>query len=101
MLYDLSGHQACSSVSSMTYGECLGNYVITFIDDILIYSPDLQTHISQVSDVLKLIQENQLYVKGEKCEFPTTSVSFLGYAIDQSLQGCEWNEHSKRMATNQ
>lgn len=47
--------------------ECLGQYVTAYIDDILIYSPNLHTHVSQLSRVLQLMRENQLYVKGEKC----------------------------------
>lgn len=49
--------------------ECLGQCVIAYIDNILIYSPDLNTHVSQVSRVLQLLRKSQLYVKGENVSF--------------------------------
>lgn len=63
----------------MLYGcpECLGKCIIPYNNDILIYSPNLQNHVSQDSHVLELLRENQLYVKGQKCKFHASSVSFL------------------------
>ncbi|KAI4889192.1 hypothetical protein NFI96_012963 [Prochilodus magdalenae] len=61
--------------------DMLGRFVIAYIDDILVYSPDLPTHVQHVRRVLSRLLENQLYVKGEKCEFHLSSVSFLGYII--------------------
>lgn len=49
--------------------ECLGKYVTAYIDDILIYSCDLQSPVTHVKQVVQLLRENHLYVKGEKCEF--------------------------------
>ncbi|KAI4903527.1 hypothetical protein NFI96_007480 [Prochilodus magdalenae] len=59
----------------------IGRFVIAYIDDILVYSPDLPTHVRHVREVLTRLLEHQLYVKGEKCEFHQGSVSFLGYVI--------------------
>ncbi|KAI4898691.1 hypothetical protein NFI96_020791 [Prochilodus magdalenae] len=61
--------------------DMLGRFVIAYIDDILIYSPDYLTHVQQVRQVLTRLLEHQLFVKGEKCEFHLSSVSFLGYVI--------------------
>ncbi|KAI4894728.1 hypothetical protein NFI96_008423 [Prochilodus magdalenae] len=61
--------------------DMLGHFVIAYIDDILVYSPDLPTHVQHVRRVLSRLLENHLYVKGEKCEFHLGSVSFLGYVI--------------------
>lgn len=33
--------------------------------------------------VLQRLLENQLFVKGKKCEFHVTSVAFLGYIIER------------------
>ncbi|KAI4885455.1 hypothetical protein NFI96_014403 [Prochilodus magdalenae] len=61
--------------------DMIGRFVIAYIDDILVYSPDLPTHVRHVREVLTRLLEHQLYVKGEKCEFHQGSVSFLGYVI--------------------
>lgn len=56
----------------------LGCYVIMYI---LIYLPDLETHVTQVRAVLCCLLDNHLYVKVEKCEFHVHQVKFLGYII--------------------
>lgn len=61
--------------------ECLRHYVIAYIDDILIYSPNV--HVSQVSRLLELLIEIWLNVKGEIFEFYVSTVSFLGYIMNQ------------------
>lgn len=61
--------------------DMLGQFVIAYISDILIYSPTHQSHIDHVKQVLAHLLENQLYVQGEKCEFNVSAVTFLGYII--------------------
>ncbi|KAI4874334.1 hypothetical protein NFI96_004585 [Prochilodus magdalenae] len=43
--------------------DMLGRFVIAYIDDILIYSPDYSTHVQQVRQVLTRLLEHQLFVK--------------------------------------
>eukprot|EP00833_Pecoramyces_ruminatium_P005257 jgi/Orpsp1_1/1179289/evm.model.c7180000068770.1 len=45
----------------------LEKFVILYLDDILIFSDDLETHHKQVRQVLETLLENNLYVKLEKC----------------------------------
>ena len=52
-----------------------------YLDDILIYSPDLATHRHHVTQVLQSLLDNHLYVKAEKSEFHVTTVSFLGFIV--------------------
>ena len=61
----------------------LGQYVIAYLDDILVYSPDFESHVKHVRTVLQRLLQNNLYLKGEKCEFHLQSVAFLGYIISQ------------------
>lgn len=56
--------------------------MIAYIDDVLIYSPTYNSHVNHVCQVLTKLWEKQLYVKGEKYEFHTTKILFLGYIID-------------------
>ncbi|KAI3366348.1 hypothetical protein L3Q82_000508 [Scortum barcoo] len=61
--------------------EYLNDFVFVYLDDTLIFSPDLATHQRHVRQVLIRLLENQLYAKAEKCDFHASSVTFLGYVI--------------------
>uniref|UniRef100_A0A8C1X240 Gypsy retrotransposon integrase-like protein 1 n=1 Tax=Cyprinus carpio TaxID=7962 RepID=A0A8C1X240_CYPCA len=63
------------------FREYLNQFVIVYIDDILIYSTSQEEHIQHVIFVLRKLREHHLYLKLEKCEFHTPSVQFLGYII--------------------
>lgn len=59
----------------------LNRFVFVYFDDILIFSRSLEEHKQHVHLVLQRLLENRLYVKPEKREFHSSSVSFLGYVI--------------------
>lgn len=68
------------------FHNLLDIFVIIYLDNILIYSPDLETHQSHVIQVLDRLCQTQLYAKASKCEFHQTSVEFLGFVVsDQGL----------------
>ncbi|KAJ8416815.1 hypothetical protein AAFF_G00326930 [Aldrovandia affinis] len=62
--------------------DFLNRTVFVYLDDILIFSRNLQEHTTHVRQVLERLWENQLFVKAEKCEFHASSVSFLGYIVE-------------------
>ena len=47
----------------------LDQFVIVFIDDILVYSRNLKQHAKHLKMVLQTLREAQLYAKLSKCEF--------------------------------
>ncbi len=47
----------------------LDHFVVVFIDDILVYSKDEETHKEHLKMVLGLLQEHKLYGKLSKCKF--------------------------------
>ncbi len=63
--------------------EFLHQFVLVYIDNILIYSRRLAEHRQHVAEVLQRLRENNLFLKAEKCSFHQSSVKFLGYHIDQ------------------
>ncbi|XP_056688342.1 uncharacterized protein [Spinacia oleracea] len=59
----------------------LDQFVVVFIDDILIYSKSPKEHEEHLRKVLEVLRENQLYAKLQKCEFWLKEVAFLGHII--------------------
>jgi len=59
----------------------LDKFVILYLDDILIFSKNLEEHHNHVRMVLQKLIENNLYVKLSKCEFDQEKVEFLGYVL--------------------
>ena len=56
----------------------LDQFVVVFIDDILVYSKDEQEHEQHLKIVLQTLREKKLYAKFSKCDFWLKEVSFLG-----------------------
>ncbi|GJY03067.1 putative reverse transcriptase domain-containing protein [Tanacetum coccineum] len=62
----------------------LDNFVIVFIDDILIYSKNKEEYYEHLKTILNLLRSEKLYAKFSKCDFWLDSVQFLGHVIDSS-----------------
>jgi hypothetical protein len=65
------------------FREYMDEFVVVYLDDILIFSKDQETHDKHVRLVLATLREHGLYAKMKKCEFDKSSVAFLGYVISQ------------------
>ena len=53
----------------------------TFIDDILVATETEERHDELVEEVLKRLEENDLFMKPEKCKWKVREVEFLGVVI--------------------
>ena len=59
----------------------LRHFVLVFLDDILIYSPTLSSHLSHLQQVLQKLGDNHLYLKTSKCSFAQEQLEYLGHVI--------------------
>ncbi|XP_042449023.1 uncharacterized mitochondrial protein AtMg00860-like [Zingiber officinale] len=64
--------------------EFLDQFVIVFIDDILIYSRLKEEHGRHLRIVLETLRRERLYAKFNKCAFWLSSVGFLGHIVSSS-----------------
>ena len=64
-----------------TVREYLDKFVITYLDNILIYSDTLKEHQQHVLKVLEKLSEKTLYIKKKKSRFEVQEVKFLEYVI--------------------
>ncbi|KAL0337561.1 UNVERIFIED_CONTAM: Retrovirus-related Pol polyprotein from transposon [Sesamum calycinum] len=73
---------AFMSLMNKTLQPFLDQFVIVFIDDILIYSSSREEH-EHLRTVLHILRENQLYAKFSKCEFWMEEIAFLGHVVSK------------------
>jgi hypothetical protein len=69
------------TLMNKVFMEELDQFVVVFIDDILVYSKSAEEHGQHLRLVLGKLREHQLYAKFSKCEFWLQRVSFLGHVL--------------------
>ena len=55
--------------------------VAVFIDDVIVGTETKEGHDELIAEVVKRLEENDLYVKPEKCKWKVREVEFLGVVI--------------------
>jgi len=78
--------------------EILSDYLdifcVAYLDDILVFLPDEETHREHVRAILTRVRHTGLTLKASKCEFHTTETEYLGYVI--SPRGLRMDEEKIR-----
>ena len=59
------------------------HFTVVYLDDILIYSKNLEEHRKHVIEVLKRLRDNDLFARPEKCVFETDTLEYLGTWIEK------------------
>ena len=62
----------------------LDQFVVVFVDDILIYSQSEVEHEDHLRIVPQLLRDHQLYAKFSKCKFWLTEMGVLGHVVSAS-----------------
>jgi hypothetical protein len=65
------------------FHKYLDQFVVVFIDDILVYSATNKDHEDHLKTVLRILREKKLFAKLKKCEFWLREVSFLVHIISK------------------
>lgn len=80
------------------FRDMLNQFVIIYVDYILIYSPNLEEHQRHVSQVLQRLRQHHLYLKLEKCKFYQATIQFLGYII--TPEGVQMDQNKEEAIRN-
>jgi len=77
--------------------DLLDKGVVVFLDDILIYSDTLKRHLELLRLVFDRLRRHQFFCKLKKCNFLSTSTTFLGFDVssdglsisDKKVKSCK------------
>ena len=70
-------------VMDFVFRDLLGQFVMVYIDDIVIYSKNLSEHIKHLELVFKRLDHFGLQIKPEKCKFALDEIKLLGFVLNK------------------
>ena len=65
----------------IVFGLVLDDYVIVYLDNILVFSRDEAEHEHHLSDTFEQFRVHGLRAKREKCDFGVFEVEYLGHWV--------------------
>ena len=78
-------HLLLLDLMNRVFKPYLDQFMVVFIDDILVYSKSREEHERHLSIVLQTLRDKQLYAKLKKCEFWLDKVSFLWHMMTKDV----------------
>ena len=67
--------------------QCLGGHVteslLIYLDDLIIYSSDFQSHLQHLENVFQRLGKHGLKLRLDKCRLLQKEVKFLGHVVDE------------------
>jgi hypothetical protein len=73
-----------SRLMNYIFMDYLDKFVVSYLDDILIYSKNEEEHAEHLRLVLEKLREHQLYAKYSKCELWLSEVTYLSHVISKN-----------------
>lgn len=76
-------------MAQLVLKDLIHQYVIAFVDDVLIFSDNEEEHVQHVKAVLDRLEQHRLFLKSSKCVWMASEVEFLGHRIRAGVDGTE------------
>ena len=70
-------------------------FVLCYIDDILVFSPNFTEHLEHLGEVFQRLREANLTLKPSKCSFAVDKVIYLGHVITKEGVSVDSNKTEK------
>jgi hypothetical protein len=69
---------------NQVFFELLDAGVVCYLDDLLLYSKNIEEHIVLLDKVFTLLSKNKLFLKDSKCHLFLERVNFLGHVVSSN-----------------
>jgi hypothetical protein len=79
-----NGPASFQSAMNNVFGEYLHDFVVVYLDDILIFSKNEDDHIKHIAMVLEKLRQYNLFAHAKKCEFFKPELEFLGHIVSKA-----------------
>jgi len=79
----INASATCQEMINDALRQYLDIFVIAYLDDIMIYSITLKEHVQHVFQILECLNQRNLRLKSEKCEFHREKVDFLEFVVER------------------
>jgi hypothetical protein len=86
MFFGLTNSPATfQALMNLIFADLIAKGVVAvYLDDILIYTKTIKEHRKITHEVLRCLEENNLYLRPAKCKFECTEVEYLGMLIREN-----------------
>ena len=72
------------SLMNAIFHDCIDEFLCVYVDDLLIFSKDEESHFRHLEIVLSRLSKHELYVSPKKCELFAREMDFLGLVIGEN-----------------
>jgi hypothetical protein len=72
---------AFQRLTNKVLGDLYDKFVISYLDDIVIFSDTLEEHKKHVDQVLQRLSNHKLYIKPSKCKWAVPELEFCGHIV--------------------
>ena len=79
-----NGTQSFQLLMSLVLKGLNWKFVLCYVDDILVFSPDFETHLHHLNAVFQRLRDANLTLKSSKCKFGVDRVVFLGHVLSNN-----------------
>jgi len=73
----------CQKIINDILRQYLNQFVIIYLNDIMIYLDILKEHMNYIFKVLECLDKRNLHLKLKKCEFHQKEINFLEFVVKQ------------------
>ena len=69
------------AIMNSSFQLYLRQFILVFFDDILVYSPTWELHLTHLRKTLENLKKHSFFVKANKCDFSKHELEYLGHIV--------------------